>query len=83
MLLDMELDRFGQSIKSKTILRGIDDIEEAPFKFLKSLLIDPAFEHRLLHALAGAFAGFGHPPQSSSTFPTFGRDVVADNNQHA
>ena len=41
-----------------------------------------AFEHRLLHALAGAFTDFRNTAQTSSTGPCFGVHVVADQYQH-
>jgi len=73
---------FRQSIKPQAILCQVYLSQKPPFKLFKLHEIDLAFEHRLLHPLAGTFANLGYAPQPPATFPGFSVHVVAGDHQH-
>ena len=81
------LSHFGPSgawntVKAQAVGNDVYLVEQSALQSLHLGKVYLAFEHRLLHALAGAFTDFRNTAQTSPTGPCFGVHVVTDQYQH-
>lgn len=83
MLLDMQLDGLGKSVKTQAVSMQIDDFQKASFKLLELHEVDTTFKYGFLHALPHPFAGFGDTAQTASPLGGVGGYIVADDDEHA
>lgn len=82
MLFNVYVGWAGYTVKAQAIFAIINFVQQSPLKLFVLQLVNLALEHRLLDTLADGLTGLCNPAQTTPPFTSFGRDVIADDDEH-